>query len=45
MFIVIDERIHTTLGKVWEKIHLEKLMALEASLMENIWQDNNFWPF
>jgi len=30
---------------VWEKTHLEKLMALEASLMENIWQDNNFWPF
>ena len=30
---------------LWEKTHLEKLMALEASLMENVWQDNNFWPF
>jgi rubrerythrin len=29
----------------WEKTHLEKLMALEASLMENLWNDNNFWPF
>ncbi len=30
---------------VWEKTHLKKLMALEASLMESVWQDNNFWPF
>lgn len=30
---------------VWEKTHLEKLMSLEASLMEDIWHDNNFWPF
>ena len=30
---------------VWEKTHLKKLMALEASLIENVWHDNNFWPF
>jgi len=30
---------------VWEKTHLKKLMALEASLIENVWNDNNFWPF
>jgi len=30
---------------VWEKTHLKKLMALEESLLENVWQDNNFWPF
>ena len=30
---------------VWEKTHLKKLMALEASLIENIWNDNSFWPF
>ncbi len=30
---------------VWEKTHLKKLMALEESLMESVWQDNNFWPF
>ena len=29
---------------VWEKTHLKKLMALEESLIENIWNDNNFWP-
>lgn len=30
---------------VWEKTHLKKLMALEESLLESVWQDNNFWPF
>lgn len=30
---------------VWEKTHLKKLMALEAALLENVWQDNSFWPF
>ena len=30
---------------VWEKTHLKKLMALEASLIESVWHDNNFWPF
>jgi rubrerythrin len=29
----------------WEKTHLQKLMALETSLIENVWNDNNFWPF
>ncbi len=30
---------------IWEKTHLKKLMALEASLIEDIWNDNSFWPF
>lgn len=30
---------------VWEQTHLKKLMALEESLIEDVWQDNNFWPF
>ena len=30
---------------VWEKTHLKKLMALEESLIESVWNDNNFWPF
>ena len=30
---------------VWEKTHLKKLAALEESLIENVWNDNNFWPF
>ena len=30
---------------VWEQTHLKKLMALEESLMEQVWEDNSFWPF
>jgi rubrerythrin len=30
---------------VWETSHLKKLIALEESLIENVWHDNNFWPF
>jgi len=29
---------------VWEKTHLQKLMALQESLMEKVWEDNSFWP-
>lgn len=29
----------------WEKTHLKKLMTLEESLIESVWNDNNFWPF
>ena len=29
----------------WETIHLNKLMAIEKSLLAKIWDDNNFWPF
>ena len=29
----------------WEKTHLKKLQDLESSLMEQVWNDNNFWPF
>ncbi len=30
---------------VWEQTHLKKLLALEESLIESVWQDNSFWPF
>ena len=30
---------------IWEKTHLKKLMSLEASLIEDVWNDNSFWPF
>ena len=30
---------------VWETTHLNKLVALEESLIEKVWDDNNFWPF
>ncbi len=29
----------------WERGHLELLMDIDRSLIENIWNDNNFWPF
>ncbi len=29
----------------WEKTHLKKLLALDAELMEAVWQDNSFWPY
>ena len=28
----------------WERTHLKKLMALEESLIESVWNDNSFWP-
>ena len=38
-----EKKIYTWLS-AWEKTHLEKLMALEKSLMEKVWEDNSFWP-
>lgn len=38
-----EKKIYNWLS-VWEKTHLKKLMALEESLMDSVWQDNNFWP-
>jgi rubrerythrin len=29
----------------WEKGHLKLLMELNKELMEEVWYDNNFWPF
>lgn len=29
----------------WEKTHLEFLAAIDREVTENIWNDNNFWPF
>ncbi|MCK5543465.1 MAG: ferritin family protein [Desulfobacterales bacterium] len=29
----------------WETTHLNKLIDLEESLIEKVWNDNNFWPF
>ncbi len=29
----------------WERTHLKKLIKLEESLIESVWQDNSFWPF
>jgi rubrerythrin len=29
----------------WESGHLEALAAIDRSLTEKVWSDNNFWPF
>jgi rubrerythrin len=29
----------------WERSHLEFLAAIDREVTENIWHDNNFWPF
>jgi rubrerythrin len=29
----------------WEKQHLHFLSAIDKELTEQIWHDNNFWPF
>ncbi|MCG8567775.1 MAG: ferritin family protein [Desulfobacterales bacterium] len=39
-----EKRLYHWLS-VWEKAHLKKLMSLQESLMQRIWNDNSFWPF
>ena len=39
-----EKKLYTWLT-AWEKTHLKKLVALQDSLMEKIWEDNSFWPF
>ncbi len=29
----------------WEQTHLDELMALDKELCEQVWFDNQFWPF
>jgi len=29
----------------WERNHLEMLAEIDREITENIWNDNNFWPF
>lgn len=39
-----ESKLYSWLSK-WEKTHLKKLSDLEAALIEDVWNDNNFWPF
>lgn len=39
-----EAKLYTWLS-VWERTHLKKLVNLQESLMDKIWDDNNFWPF
>ena len=38
-----EKKIYKWLS-TWEKTHLKKLIALEKSLIDSVWEDNNFWP-
>jgi rubrerythrin len=29
----------------WEQTHLDRLLALQDALKQQIWEDNSFWPF
>lgn len=29
----------------WETVHLNELVVIDNDLKENIWADNNFWPY
>lgn len=40
-----EEKSLYTWLTTWERTHLKKLLALQESLMEKIWEDNAFWPF
>jgi rubrerythrin len=39
-----EKSLYTWLA-AWERTHLKKLLALQESLMDKIWEDNSFWPF
>ncbi len=39
-----EKSLYTWLA-AWERTHLKKLLALQESLMEKVWEDNAFWPF
>ncbi len=39
-----EKKIYNWLS-TWETTHLKKLVALEESLIEDVWHDNSFWPF
>ena len=38
-----EKRLYNWLA-LWERTHLKKLMALQESLIQRIWNDNSFWP-
>lgn len=38
-----EKQLYTWLS-AWEKTHLKKLTALEKLLMDQVWEDNHFWP-
>ena len=29
----------------WEREHLNTLMAIDRALLDQVWEDNRFWPF
>ncbi|MFH1154274.1 MAG: ferritin family protein [Pseudomonadota bacterium] len=39
-----EKKLYTWLA-AWERQHLNQLAEINKSLIESIWNDNNFWPF
>ena len=39
-----EKELYTWLA-AWEQEHLEILAAIDREVTEEIWHDNNFWPF
>ncbi len=39
-----EKKLYTWLS-TWERDHLSMLMEMDQALMDQVWGDNNFWPF
>jgi rubrerythrin len=39
-----EKEMYQTLAD-WERTHFHMLHKIDEDLKEQIWQDNNFWPF
>ncbi len=39
-----EKELYSWLAK-WEQSHLDFLVSIDKELCEQIWQDNQFWPF
>lgn len=39
-----EKKLYQWLAK-WEQAHLDELVALDKAICEQVWYDNQFWPF
>lgn len=39
-----EKRLYTWLAG-WERTHLTALMDIDRALLDQVWEDNHFWPF
>ncbi len=40
-----EEKIVYNWLSTWERDHLNMLMEIDQALLDQVWGDNNFWPF